>query len=249
MRINDEANKTKINAENLLENDCFVARNKQTEEKLADKLAGRGHKEPQQQQQQQEQLPHRSQQHQTVQGEKEEEKGRKFEEKERGKKWKKEGRRERQDRKGSERGRVKEEKDEEVAKVVMDASRGSRAFQIFVKVDNLLALMMDVSSNDKISDVVRRRVGYGKQDVFATCEGRILRKDDELKSCGVRGGSTVQIVRRTRGGGRNKDKMPGGGKKKTPKKAKQSDQSTTEKSSPDVDVAFEMIGRCSRTGM
>ena len=76
----------------------------------------------------------------------------------------------------------------------------------------------------------------------------VLRKEDELKNYGVRDGSTVQIVRRTRGGGRNKDKMPGGRKKKTPKKAKQSDRSTTEKSSPEVDAAIKMIERCSRTG-
>ena len=116
------------------------------------------------------------------------------EEKEIGKVTKKqegEGMRERQDREGSERGGVKEEEDEEVAKIVMDTSRGgSRAFQIFVKVDNMKASMVDVASNDKISDVVRRSVGYGKQDVYATCEGMVLRKDDALKSCGVRDGST-----------------------------------------------------------
>ena len=89
------------------------------------------------------------------------------------------GERERQDRKGSERGGVKE-KDEEVAKGVMDTSRdGSRAFQIFVEVGILKASMVDVSSNDKIGDVVRRSVGYGKPDVYVTCKGRVLKKDAE----------------------------------------------------------------------
>ena len=89
----------------------------------------------------------------------------------------------------------------------MDTSRGgSRAFQISVKVDHLKASMVDVASNKKVSDVVRRSVGCGRQDVYATCEARMLRKDDELKSCGVRDGSTVQIVKRTRGGGKLKDK-------------------------------------------
>ena len=76
-------------------------------------------------------------------------------------------------------------------------TRGSsRAFQIFVK--------MDVSSNDKISDVVRRRVACGNQDMYATCEGWVLRKDDELKICAVRDGGTA--LKMTRGGGRNKVK-------------------------------------------
>ena len=75
----------------------------------------------------------------------------------------------RQDGKGSYRGRFKEEKDEEVAKVMMDDLRGSSgALQIFVKVDSLKVWVMDVSSNDKISDVVRRSVGCGKQDMCAT---------------------------------------------------------------------------------
>ena len=66
--------------------------------------------------------------------------------------------------------------------------------------DDLKSLMVDVSLNENIGDVVRRSVGYGKQDVYVTCEGRMLREDDELKSYGVRGGSTVQIVSRLRGG-------------------------------------------------
>ena len=46
-----------------------------------------------------------------------------------------------------------------------------------------------------------------------TCEGRVLRKDDELKSGGVRDGSTVQAVRKMRGGGRNKDRKRKGSAK------------------------------------
>ena len=75
---------------------------------------------------------------------------------------------------------------------------------IIIKVDSLKAVMVDVAPNDEIGDVVRKSVGYGTQDV--TCEERVLRKVDELKSCGVRDGTTVQIVRRTRGGGKHKVK-------------------------------------------
>ena len=43
-------------------------------------------------------------------------------------------------------------------------------------------------------------------DVYVTCDGRILRKDDKLKSCGVRDGCTVQVTSRMRGGGKHKVK-------------------------------------------
>ena len=67
----------------------------------------------------------------------------------------------------------------------MDALRdSSRAFQIFVKMDDSKTVTMDVESIDKIGDTVRRSVEYDKQCVYATCEGRILRKSDEMKSCG-----------------------------------------------------------------
>ena len=45
----------------------------------------------------------------------------------------------------------------------------------------------------------------GNTDVYATCEGSMLRKDDGLGSCGVRDGSTVQAVSMMRGGGKHKD--------------------------------------------
>ena len=43
-------------------------------------------------------------------------------------------------------------------------------------------------------------------DVYVTCDGRILGKDDNLKSCGVRDGSTVQVMSRMRGGGKHEVK-------------------------------------------
>ena len=45
-----------------------------------------------------------------------------------------------------------------------------------------------------------------RASTYVTCEGRILRKGDKLKSCGVRDGSTVQVTSRMRGGGKHKDK-------------------------------------------
>ena len=42
--------------------------------------------------------------------------------------------------------------------------------------------------------------------MYATCEERVLRRSDELKSCDVRDGSAVEVVRRMRGGGKHKGK-------------------------------------------
>ena len=44
------------------------------------------------------------------------------------------------------------------------------------------------------------------QDVYVTCEGRMQRTEDQLKSRGVRDGSAIQVMNRMRGGGKHKDK-------------------------------------------
>ena len=107
------------------------------------------------------------------------------------------------------------------------ASKGSsRAFQIFVK--------MGVPSNDKISDVVRRSVACDYQDMYATCEGWVLRKDDELKICAVRDGGTA--LKRTRGGGRNKVK------KKQAASTRRSEQRSAGKVGSDESPANEEWG-------
>ena len=71
---------------------------------------------------------------------------------------------------------------------------GSKVFRIFVKMENSKALMVVVAPNDKMSDVVRRipsSAGYGKRDVHVTFEGRVLKKSDEVKACGIREESTI----------------------------------------------------------
>ena len=60
-------------------------------------------------------------------------------------------------------------------------------------------------------------------DVYVTCGGRILRKDDKLKSCGVRDGSTVQVTSRLRGGGKHKDKKNKEEKKRSAADARRED--------------------------
>ena len=45
-------------------------------------------------------------------------------------------------------------------------------------------------------------VKSSKSDVCMTCEGRVLRWSDELRSAGVDDGCTVQIMNMMRGGGK-----------------------------------------------
>ena len=216
----------------------------------------------------QERQPHRSQQQQPVQEgrvekgkDKQEEEGKVMEKE--GMKEKEKGKEERQDGKeGTERGvekvaekdvmdgrsrnsrRRRSREEGEVLEEKETFASAYRTDQIFVKMDGCKTLPLEVSPNDKVGDILRRRQSSArdsKQDMHVTREGRVLRKDDELKSGGVRDGSTVQVVRRMRGGGRNKGKMPCRERRKPAKKAEQSDQNTTEKSSPEVDAAFEMV--------
>ena len=57
--------------------------------------------------------------------------------------------------------------------------------QTFVKVDGTKTALREVSPEDKVQKILNA-VSGSDQDVYATCEGRILREDDEMKSCGSR---------------------------------------------------------------
>ena len=66
-----------------------------------------------------------------------------------------------------------------------------------------------VSLSDKAGDVVKRipsSVCDSKRCVYMTCEGRVIRRGDELKVRGISDGSTMQVTNRMRGGRRQKDK-------------------------------------------
>ena len=99
----------------------------------------------------------------------------------------------RESRRRTAQGRCDEEDRKSVSKV-----------QIFVKMDGSRTVAMDVAQNDKVSDMMKR-LPCG-EDVYVTSEGRVLRGGEELKSYGVRDGSTVEVARRLRGGGKHKDK-------------------------------------------
>ena len=73
---------------------------------------------------------------------------------------------------------------------------------------------MDVAPNDKVSDVMRRIACDNDCDMYVTCDGKVLKNDDELKSCGVRDGSAVQVVSKLRSGGKHKYEKSKSEKKK-----------------------------------
>ena len=59
-------------------------------------------------------------------------------------------------------------------------------------------VLREVSPEDKVQQIPNT-VSGSDQDVYVTCEGRMLRTEDQLKSCGVRDGSTIQVMGRMGG--------------------------------------------------
>ena len=155
---------------------------------------------------------HKSSKHQPTkqamqQRERKEEKGQ-GEEKRRGEKRRKEN-----GRKSEEKG-VRKEDEEGDSKVVKDVTgwtvvtrnkRQKKMVQIFVKVNGSKATPMEVNlTDDKVEDVMRRI--QNDEDAYVTLHGKVLRKDEKLKSCEVTDGCTMQVTSRLRGGGKHKDK-------------------------------------------
>ena len=84
-------------------------------------------------------------------------------------------------------------------------NKRKKMVQIFVKMDGMKTVVMEVSPEDKVQKILNT-VSGSDRDVYVTSGGRILRRSDKLKSCEVRDGSTVEVTSRLRGGGRHKDK-------------------------------------------
>ena len=77
--------------------------------------------------------------------------------------------------------------------------------QIFVKMNESKVIPMEVSlEDDKVEDVMRQI--QKDEDAYVTLHGRVLKRSDKLKSCGVTDGCTIQVTNRLRGGGRHKVK-------------------------------------------
>ena len=85
--------------------------------------------------------------------------------------------------------------------------------QISVKVDGGKTSVMEMEMSDKVDDIVKK-ILISDQDVYVTSGGRILRRSEKMKNCGVRDGSTVQVMSKMRGGGKHKDKKGKEEKKK-----------------------------------
>ena len=135
-------------------------------------------------------------------------------EKERGERGQREegekGQEERESVRKVERGKKEDDEEEECKQVKMDVTgwtavtrhkRQRRMIQIFVKVDEGKVTPMEVSLTDgKIEDVMRQV--QRDEDVYVTMHGRVLKRNEKLKSCGVTDGCTIQVTSRMRGGGK-----------------------------------------------
>ena len=104
-----------------------------------------------------------------------------------------------------------EEECKQVKKVVTDWTvvtrnkRQKKMVQIFVRVNGSKSTSMEVNlTDDKVEDVMRRIQNV--EDTYVTLHGRVLKKSEKLKSCGVTDGCTIQVTNRMRGGGRHKVK-------------------------------------------
>ena len=100
---------------------------------------------------------------------------------------------------------------------------------------------MDVNlTDDKVEDVIRRI--QNDEDVYVTMHGRVLRRNEQLKSCGVTDGCTIQVTSRTRGGGKHKDKK-GQKERKRATKPKGPEQKSEEEPKRDKGPAIQECDR------
>ena len=158
---------------------------------------------------------------------------------ERGRESKKE--RDQEGRKEEER-KVEERGSERVKKDAMDwtvvaRKRKRKTVQIFVKVDGSKVSPMEVSlTDDRVEDVMRRI--QNDEDAYVTMHGRVLKKGERLRSCGVTDGCTVQVTSRLRGGGKHKDKK---GQKERKRAAKPQGPEQKTVQGCDRDAAIRMI--------
>ena len=126
-------------------------------------------------------------------------------------------------RKGDEEGDSKVVKDVTGWTVVTRNKRQKKMVQTFVKVNGSKATPMEVNlTDDKVEDVMRQI--QKDEDVYVTMHGKVLRRDEKLKSCEVTDGCTIQVTSRLRGGGKHKDKRSKADTKQSMDKSGQKDQ-------------------------
>ena len=118
-----------------------------------------------------------------------------------------EGRKEDEEKEAEEGGGEQVKKDATDWVEVRRRTRGKscRMVQIFVKVNGSKATPMEVNlTDDKVEDVMKRIQTV--EDAYVMMQGKVLRTNEKLKSCGVTDGCTIQVTSRMRGGGTHKDK-------------------------------------------
>ena len=136
--------------------------------------------------------------------------------------------------------RVEERGSEQVKKDVTDwtvvtRKKKRKMVQIFVKADGSRATPMEENlSDDKVEDILRQV--QNDEDAYVTLHGRVLKRGEKLKSCGVTDGCTVQVTSRLRGGGKHKDKR-GQKEKKRAAKPKGPEQDSKEEPMSDERLA------------
>ena len=106
--------------------------------------------------------------------------------------------------------------------VTRNKKQKMRTVQIFVKVDDSKIFPLDVSPDDKVYDVTKQI--QTDEDVYVTMYGRVLKRSEKLRSCGVTDGCTVQVTSRVRVGGRHEEKRSKAGKKRNRDESGQQDQ-------------------------
>ena len=84
--------------------------------------------------------------------------------------------------------------------VVTRNKRQRKMVQVFVKVDEVKVTPMEVSLTDGKVENVMRQI-QKDEDVYVAMRGKVLRRNEKLKSCGVPDGCANQV-----GGGKHKDK-------------------------------------------
>ena len=142
-----------------------------------------------------------------------------------------------EERKVEERGSEQVEKDAMDWTVVTRSKQKQRRVQIFVKVNGSKASPMEVSlTDDRVEDVMRRI--QNDEDAYVTMHGRVLKKGERLKSCGVTDGCIVQVTSRLRGRGKHKDKK---GQKERKRAAKPQGPEQKAVQGCDRDAAIRMI--------
>ena len=147
----------------------------------------------------------------------------------------------------TEKGReAEEEGDKEVKKDVMgwtvvtrNKKQKRRMVQIFVKVNESKTFPPDVSLDDTISDVLRQI--QNDEDVYVTIHGRVLKRREKLRSCGVTDGRTIQVTSRMRVGGRHKDKRSKAEKKQATNPERPEQKSDEGPATVDMDEALRRI--------